>query len=271
MTRLCNAVNKSLLISFWSEKSHSKWLSQNIVTAFPETDFDCVIMLHDNSTWTSHEAYTKFIWIRAQRQIRFWYLKRFITPYILRAYRYIWVVNDDAELAFKPLHYQCVVDHLNIPLSGPVYLSGAHAHPITNPDSNFIQKIGRWTDFVETGIVLVGSSLAWECIWKYLDLATGFGWGIDLVWCKMIGIKCLPKGQENRACAILDAFGMHHRTDGIVSIAKGSPEAAAYQILEYKIFNTKMKNFAPVAENRDIFDSCSKNEKNSSAVIVSKL
>ncbi|CAF1219039.1 unnamed protein product [Didymodactylos carnosus] len=270
MTQLCHAVNKSLLVSFWGENSRSKWLSQNILSAFPETAFDHVIMLHDKSIWTSHEGYHKFIWIRAYGQFRLWYLKRFITPYILRAYRYIWVVDDDAQLIFNSLHYECVVERLNIPLSSPVYLSGPRSHPITNLDSNFARKIGRWTDFVETGIVVVGSPLAWECIWHHLSLATGFGWGIDLIWCKTIGVKCLPKEQESRACAILDTFGINHLSSGVTSQVEGQPELAEYQTEEFKLFHTKMTNIAALADNNDIFESCSKDQKHSSAVIVSK-
>ena len=257
-------------MSFWSESSRSKWLSQNILSAFPETTFDHVIMLHDNSTWTSHDGYLKFVWIRAYRQFRFWYLKRFITPHIIRAYRYIWVVDDDAELLFHPLHYECVVDHFKIPLSAPTYLSGPRSHPITNPDSNFERKIGRWTDFVETGIVVVGSSLAWECIWHHMNLATGFGWGIDLVWCRMIGAKCLPKEQEMRACAILDKFGINHLSHGVTSRTEGQPEVAAYETEDFRYFHTQMRNIAALADNSDVFDLCKKDLKNTSVVTVSK-
>ena len=132
--------------------------------------------------------------------------KRFALPSMVQSYQYVWLLDDDSELLFDPLHYQCVVKSLDIPLSAPGRLAGALSHDITRVNDGYKAQMGRWTDFVETGPLAVASSAAWQCIFQYLDPSTGSGWGLDSVWCRMLAGLCFPEADRFKVCGIVDAF-----------------------------------------------------------------
>lgn len=250
----CHKTNKSLVISFWREQSRDKWLERNIIRVFPTDAFDHIIMVHDNSSWIAHPGHSKFIWIYVDAQLRFWYFKRFLTPTILRAYDYVWIVDDDAELTFDPIKYNCVVHALNVSFSSPSRLSGPTPHEITRVHSVGKTKIGRWTDFVEIGIVVVGSSAAWECLWRYISSYVGLGWGLDYLWCKALSAKCHKFGLGLRNCAIIDIFGVHHRSDRMSNPAVGLAELRAYD--KFKSIKSNMSNLGYLADNVDVAKKC---------------
>jgi hypothetical protein len=254
---MCYSTNKSLVVTFWQRESRHKWVSQNILSAFPLHSFDHIIFVFDDSSWRRHPGYKHFIWIHVKGQLRLWYVKRFITPIFLKSYQFIWIIDDDAQLDFIPLHYQCVVANLSIPLSAPGRLTGALSHGITELDANFVNHIGRWTDFVEGGPILIATSLAWQCIYMYLDASTGSGWGLDWIWCNMLAERCLPSSESKKVCAILDAFNVHHQSAGMSSIADGAPELPIYTQL-YKTWSTKQQNIGPLAKDKQLFEFCKK-------------
>lgn len=253
----CYTTNKSLIVSFWSEKSKNKWLAQNISSAFPNSAFDHLIFIHDNSDWQTHTNAKDFIWISIHGQHRLWYLKRFLLPELTRGYQYIWIVDDDAKLDFSPLNYQCVIRNLSIPFSAPGRTRGALSHSITRVHSQYEKQIGRWTDFIETGPIVVASSQAWECLHRYIHAGTGSGWGIDLVWCRLLAEQCsiLVKHSEERTCAILDAFHVDHQSSGINSGGDGAPELSIYTS-PYGKWHTKMRNINPLAKDNGLIESC---------------
>jgi hypothetical protein len=254
----CYTTNKSLVVTFWRESSRDKWLAKNMLKVFPEKNFVRIIMVHDNSIWSSYPNKELFIWIYVHSQKRFWYIKRFLTPPIMKAYKYIWIVDDDMELLFEPLHYECVVTQLNISLSSPGRFQGIASHPITVVDKNFVDKIGRWTDFVEIGPIVVGSTLAWECIWHFLSPFVGLGWGLDLIWCRLLAHNCGTNATMHRTCAVLDIFKVNHLTNYIGSTELGSKERPAYDQY-YKDFHTQQINFNPLANDLRLYSSCIKN------------
>ena len=253
----CYTAKKSLVVSFWRESSRDKWLAKSILNVFTEDHFTCVIMVHDNSSWVSYHNRERLIWIYVNAQKRFWFLKRFLTPPVLKAYNYIWIIDDDTELLFDPLHYECVITQLNISLSAPGRLKGVASHAITRVDENFVNKIGRWTDFVEIGPIFIGSSSAWECLWHYLSPFVGLGWGFDLIWCKLLAHKCSMNTTHEQSCAILDIFGVNHLSEYIGTTAAGSRERSAYDEY-YKNFHTTQQNLRPLAKDRTIYSSCKK-------------
>jgi hypothetical protein len=252
---MCYSTNKSLVITFWHKGSIDKWVSQNILTAFPLHSFDHMIFVHDNSSWHTHPGYKDFIWIHVDGQHRFWYIKRFVLPMISKSYEFLWIIDNDAQLNFSPLHYQCVVRNLNISLSAPARLTGALSHSITKMDNNFINQIGRWTDFVETGPIVIMSSFAWQCIYTYLDASTVTGWGLDLIWCNIIVKKCLPLSENKKACAILDAFSVDHQSTGVNSAGDGLPELPIYMDA-YKAWLAKKENIGPLAKDNKLIEFC---------------
>ena len=251
----CYTTQKSLVVSFWRESSRKKWLVKNILKVFPEDHFTCLIMVHDNSSWASYLNRERFIWIHVNAQKRFWFLKRFLTPPILKAYNYIWVLDDDTELLFDPLHYECVIAQLNISLSSPGRLKGITSHSITRVNEKFAGKIGRWTDFVEIGPIFVASSSAWECLWHYLSAFVGLGWGLDLIWCKLLTHKCSLNTTNGRSCAVLDIFEANHLSESIGTTVAGGQEIPAYYKY-YNSFRSEKQNLGPLVSDRAIYSSC---------------
>ena len=251
----CYSTNKSLAVTFWGSRSSDKWIVSHFSAAFPLYAFDHIVFIYDNSSWLTHPNYKDFIWIHIHGQLRFWYLKRFILPNIIRSYKFLWILDDDAKLHFNPLEYECVLKHLNIPLSAPSRLSGPLSHGITRTDYEYRDRIGRWVDFVETGPAVVLSSLTWQCIYKYLDASTGTGWGLDLVWCNIIARRCAFSVEHRKVCAIMDMFGLHHESTSMYSFEDGLPELAIYN-QAYKTFLAKRENLGPLAENSRIVEAC---------------
>ena len=253
----CHSTDKSLVLSFWRENSRNKWLVQNFLKIFDEHHFTRVIMIHNSSNWSSYPNRELIIWIHVNGQKRFWYLKRFLTPVVLKSYKYIWVVDDDVELLFNPLHYECVINVLNVSLSAPGRMKGAVSHQITRMSNNFTGTVGRWTDFVEIGPIVVGSSSAWVCLWHFLSSFVGLGWGFDLIWCKLLVHKCRLNTTVEHSCAILDIFQVNHLSEHVRSTAAGSQELPAYNQY-YKKFHSMRKNIGPLAWNHTTYLACNK-------------
>lgn len=252
---MCYSTNKSLVVSFWYKRSTDKWVSQNILSAFPLHSYDHMIFVHDNSSWNSHPGYKHFMWIHVNDQLRFWYLKRFVLPMLMKSYEFLWIIDDDAKLDFAPLHYQCVIKNLNISLSAPGRVNGAISHDLTKFNQDFKNQIGRWTNFIETGPVAIMSSLAWQCIYTYLDASTGTGWGLDMIWCTVIAEHCVPLSGLKNACAILDAFVVDHQSKGVNSVSDGAPELKTYTHT-YNTWPTKQKNLGPLAKDNKLIETC---------------
>lgn len=252
----CFVADKSLVIAFWRHDSREKWLAKNFLKVFDDQHFTRIIMIHDNSSWSSYPNNDQFIWIHVQAQKRFWYLKRFITPVLTKTYKYIWILDDDVELLFNPLHYECVISQLNIPLSAPGRVKGIASHQITRVNINYTIHVGRWTDFVEIGPIFVVNSSAWNCLWQFLSSFVGMGWGLDLVWCQLLTQHCPSSNQNhNASCAILDIFEVNHLSEFIGSTEVVSREIPAYHEF-YQNFHTKQININPLAKDRSMFSHC---------------
>ena len=251
----CHSTNKSLVLTFWSEQSRRKWLPQNIHLAFPSHSFDHLIFVFDNSSWHSHPAYHQSIWIHVQGQIRMWFVKRFLLPQMILSYRYIWFMDDDSRLWFNPLHYECVIEQLHVPISSPARFRGVLSHQITKVQNQYKAHIGRWTDLVENGPTMVSTSSAWLCIYRYLDAWRDSGWGFDSVYCNILADLCLPKSNRTRVCAILDAFLVDHRSEKIMSGRYGTKELK-FSLERNRPWRAVPQTYGPLAENRSVFDNC---------------
>jgi hypothetical protein len=91
----------------------------------------------------------------------------------------------------------------------------------------------------------------------YIDISTGTGWGLDLIWCNMIAERCLSPSDSKKVCAILDAFGIHHQSTGMASGADGAPELGLYT-KPYGTWATKQLNIGPLADDKKLLEFCSK-------------
>ena len=79
-----------------------------------------------------------------------------------------------------------------------------------------------------------------------------------MIWCNIIAEKCLPKSQSRRACAILDAFRMHHQSTSMYSIDDGLPELSMYA-KAHQALTAKRQNIGPLAEDKKLFEFCENN------------
>ena len=251
----CHVTNKSLVVTFWGHNSIQRWITKNFLSAFSEKYFDYMIMIYDNSTWNHHPVYEKAIWIRVKDQIRYWYIKRFLAPYILRAYRYIWIVDEDARFDFNTQAYECILDQFNILLSSPGRLTGSFSYLITRISPHYTSKIGRWTDFVETGPIVIANSSALACLWNYIDEKGSSGHGLDLIWCKILSTECFPQNSVPGVCAILDSFAVDHDSAGINTVYSGGAELPAYDKY-YENYKTKRLVLGAIANDSSTFDMC---------------
>jgi hypothetical protein len=230
-------------------------LAPNLLSVFPEKYFDYIVMVYDNSSWNHHPAYDKVIWIHVKNQLKFWYVKRFLSPHTLRAYRYVWVLDDDIRFYFNPRVYECIADKYNISLSSPGRGEGATIHKITKISPKYISQIGRWTDHVEIGPIFIAKAPVWICLWKLLSEKVGLGYGLDGIWCKVISERCFGQSSISKICAVLDAFAVHHDSMKINNIAMGSAERPAYSEY-YNQYSSGKRVFEAVAPNSSYLDLC---------------
>ncbi len=142
-------------------------------------------------------------------------------------------------------------------MSSPGRLEGIASHPITRVDKNFVDKIGRWTDFVEIGPIVVASASAWECIWHFLSAFVGLGWGFDHIWCRLLAHNCGSNITMQKTCAVIDIFKVNHLALDVGSTEAGRKEMPAYDEY-YGRFNTQKANIGPLAGNLSIYSSCTK-------------
>jgi hypothetical protein len=105
-------------------------------------------------------------------------MKRFISPaHILRAYRYLWIVDDDAQFHFNTQSYEYDIDQFKILLSSPARLIGPISYLISRISPDYTSKIGRWTDSVETGPLVIVNSSSLACLWNYISGKVSLGYG----------------------------------------------------------------------------------------------
>jgi len=245
------------VLTFWTERSRNKSLSRHLLSLFPEKYYDYIIMVRDHSTWTSHPAFKKAIWISADIQHKFWFIKRFIPVHVLKAYRYVWIIDDDAHPMFNPRHYECVADTYNISLSSPIYAGPIQGiHRITRLKPDMADQVGRWTDFVEIGPLVVVQSSAWQCLWELVSPAVGLGFGLDNIWCRYLSLHCMQHTSFGNVCALLDIFGSYHDSPrGMNSGPLGVRELPAYNAF-YPKYDSKFITLGAIAKNLSIYNSC---------------
>jgi len=184
----------------------------NIIQIFGLKNFTFMIFLYHPLNMTKFPSYPWFdqvFFVSYPGQMKWWYMKRFLTPIAMKHYEYIFILDDDVELdpkIFKPLEYIELLRKFNIHLSQPSHVPGSPnaAHSSTHQRPN--NPYGHWNEFIECGPGTVFSSIIWQtCIWDLIqeDLTSGFG--IDLIWhnyCK--------KFYGFDSSAIIDKYPMKH-------------------------------------------------------------
>jgi len=197
-------VGKSLVII--AVGGASVFAVDKIVKTFGFTNFSFVLFHYDNdSSWSQFEWYKQVLSIRMQGAMKWWFIKRFIVPYVVAPYLYLFFLDEDVDLDdFEPLGYIKILNDYNVSLSQPAMKAHNSWEVTVRQDP---AKIGRWTNFVEIGPVTVISSQIWrECIWDVIENDLTSGWGMDLSWHHI----CSLQGWNRTA--IIDFFSFTHRS-----------------------------------------------------------
>eukprot|EP01112_Ceratiomyxa_fruticulosa_P013652 TRINITY_DN384_c1_g2_i1.p1 TRINITY_DN384_c1_g2~~TRINITY_DN384_c1_g2_i1.p1 ORF type:complete len:430 (-),score=58.77 TRINITY_DN384_c1_g2_i1:47-1336(-) len=208
---------KSLLVCTTGESG--KKLLNKLVEKFGLEHFSYVIFLYDKSNWQEFSWYDKVIWIRASRQVKFWYIQRFITPELVRQYEFLWIIDDDVGVEqIDPLDYERIMRKYDLQYSQPANLQGpdlkvSHAITIQVPGNH----IGRYTKFVEIGPLIVFTAEAWNCAYTLLQADVSCGWGYDGLWFDYCKFK---------NAAIIDRYPLTHQFKGNLMAIPGRPDPA---------------------------------------------
>jgi len=200
--------------------NRSKPLIEKLITKFGFQNFSYVLFIYDYSDWSGFDWATKVIWISGFRQVKFWYLKRFITPDVAMAYEFIWVIDDDVDIEhIDPQEFSHVLRMNNVQIAQPAHLPGyKFSHPFTvrAPGTH----VGRWSNFVEIGPLVVFSQNSYICAWDLFQIDMSAGWGLDLLW----GDFC-----KFTKMAIIDRFPMIHvSTASIIEMATATKDNENY-------------------------------------------
>jgi len=150
-----------------------------------------MLFAYDDFDWSTQSWYSdeRIILVRHLKQMKWWFLKRFVTPLTVEAYDYIWFSDDDAHFTWNPNEYMDLLDKFQVELSQP-------AHVMTRPCAPSVWDVthqrdtqhgggpnGRWVDFVECGpLVIVHRELWKRCVWNFVQEDLSSGYGLDEMW-----------------------------------------------------------------------------------------
>lgn len=186
----------------------------NLVTNyFSDSSLYSFMLFHyDTATYNEFDWYNQLnvVAIRILHKMKFWYLKRFLTPNVAKAFSHIIILDGDVdfEKPFDPTLYTKVADSFGLALSQPAHFVGSttlHENiKLQNGD-----HVGRYTDFVECGPAVFMKSEAYQCVYHLLQPDLTSGWGLDVLWVDFVKNFC---GFGEKSVAVLDAFVLIHST-----------------------------------------------------------
>jgi hypothetical protein len=166
-----------------------------------------MLFAYDKYDWSSQSWYwdDRVILVRHLRQMKWWFIKRFVTPLTVEAYDYIWFADDDASFDWNPHTFMDILDRFQIELAQPSHKTQPPCSPsswrVTHQVAN---NTGRWTNFIECGPLAIVSKNLWSrCLWNFIQDDLTSGYGLDEMW--------------HHACnapktAVIDALPMCHRS-----------------------------------------------------------
>lgn len=146
-----------------------------------------MIFHFDDADFTIYEWHDQATHVHHKGQMKWWFVKRFLTPQMVQGYEFLFLWDDDLDVEdLQPLEYLRIARNHQLHLSSPSFSSQSFDStywPIMIVPSG-AEKSGkpvRYTNFVECTAPVV-STRAWDCIWHYLQNDLSSGWGYDLGW-----------------------------------------------------------------------------------------
>ena len=182
------------------------------VRALPASHFSLMLFIYDDSEWTHFPWLSRCVTVRVQRQMKWWYIKRFLGPDVVCGgdYEYVMVVDADVRLPPGTIDTRAYVDVLreyDVRIGQPSHAPESQTtHRILFQDPGI--AVGTWTSFVESGTVLTFDVRVWRCVWELLDTDVVVGFGIDQVW----GPACAPNNT-----AVVHSHAIVHENKKVAS------------------------------------------------------
>ncbi|GAB5030706.1 storage protein [Nannochloropsis oceanica] len=176
-------------------------------------NFDYVLMHFDDSAteWNQFDWYKHTVGITAQNQAKFWFYKRFASPWLVSGYRYIHFVDSDAgsppDRPFNLTTYENFLSDRDLLIAQPAITKVGRSsdHKVCQVHNHTLY---RTTSVVENGPFYSVSQQAYACYWEMIDSNAVSGWGPDVCWCQYLHEVCgFPL---ESACSIIDAFPLDH-------------------------------------------------------------
>lgn len=177
------------------------------LTPTVKLEWTVMLCLYDETDWSDLDWTGQALVLRSKGQMKWWFLKRFAWPGVVAAYRYLLVVDEDADFGprFDPVLLLDIMQRNRVQFAQPALLSAPHLleFPILARSNLTLTSqrlvchleapVGRWTNFIQSTSALIFSSMAYSsCIWPLVaeDLVTGAG--LDRVWfsfCSGLGLN----------------------------------------------------------------------------------
>ncbi|KNE69026.1 hypothetical protein AMAG_13902 [Allomyces macrogynus ATCC 38327] len=190
----------------------SKKAMRPILELFDKEGFDIILFHYDDASWADVPGYDRWTAVRALRQTKYWYAKRFLTPLVVDNYDYLFLWDDDVGLpdGWSPTKFLQLLKDYDLHVAQPALLKGLRDNwqrdIVKFHNTSAVRSgasIGRFSNFVEV-MFPVFSRAAWPCAWRLLPFDGVSFWGVDNAW--------YPVCSAHGMCrfAIIDAMPVEH-------------------------------------------------------------
>lgn len=180
--------HKSLLAVPVGKKGLETGLVDKMIRKFGFEHFAVMLFHFDDADYSQYEWYNQCIHITVFGQMKWWFIKRFLTPQLVVSYEFIFIFDDDLDVElFDPMDYLDLVRKYQLHASTPAqaYFSDEKTSiwklMMQPKNGNFEKNPVRYTNFIECASPVL-SSKSWPCIWDVLQNDLSSGWGYDLSW-----------------------------------------------------------------------------------------
>jgi len=170
----------------------------HIITTFGTKRFTYILFHYDDTDWTEYFWNREVIHITMHKQMKWWYIKRFINPEIASFYDYIYILDEDCIFPddWNNEKFMSIARRNKLDIFQPSHNNSLHDIIKTQRGSH----AGRYTDFVEVGPFTIFSKRGFECVWNILLPDAVGGWGYDLFFASYC----------NMTMGIIDSMPIYH-------------------------------------------------------------
>lgn len=205
-----------------------KALSEKVIAKFGYSHFDYIFFVWDETRFD--EDVFKPCRVIYEKGLKWFFIKKYLTPEFCRKYSYIFLWDDDLDVdRFDPMAFITIMKLNKLQVAQPALSADSHyTHPITLQQAG---RIGRYVDFVEI-MAQVFEANAWPRFW-HLMRADGnyWGFGYDNLARAVCGyqnmgiIDCQPV-RHTRPCRSNSVAAQ----EGAVFMTEFSNKAVAHQV-----------------------------------------